>query len=856
MPNNSVDDIARRLQDCLSRPNPVLFAGAGVGTRVGFPSWNGYIESLAAVCDNFYDHDSATLIRTRLEQRQYLGAASVFNTTQVVPAGERLKALAAPFTRDATNLDRLDALVHLPFSAIVTTNYDHSLHDAHSNVFRKWVTPVERGDLRSASQSRDYFIARIHGNAEHPETLAVDINDYHALSNDDDYLDFVLHLFQTRSCLFFGFSFLDPAIGHVLNLHATKHGPVFQELHTALIPTHQPTLANQLRAVNIQVIEYDPFNDHADAWRAIRHLHDTWASSAQPARPSIDPTFGRGALHRFLAFTHTQASIRPHAQPITDIARDGLVASLVSSAEKSVSEGTLRKRVASLLGLSLAQAGQVVTTSLDRLVGRDCARRTGSTVAWTGPEEASVERDLDQLTNSVLHRMRVRYGVPATHQDRRAAKAVLEHVLMTRAWDLGAQFASGQSGANASTRTIVESSLYRLPSPDQPTNGRQLGGAVQGLLDAPETKDADILTRLSRVAFGVQLVLASPRQTLFHQYALPRTVYLDASVLLPTITHGHPLEPAYSSAIRQLTTAARHAGTALSVSVGDQFLNEIIAHRDRAVDMVERGGLEDPDALRRHIQFYSAVNTNVFVGAYGTALAETGRSPRFSAFLDVIAPYRNEVQLAEHLQQNGIQTVVMGPSKSEHNVEFVSILNPLKEAYGDVDRDKASILIEHEAEQITQLKIDAENDIGSVFVTADGKLRRAVVLAPELRPMSRMLLSHLGLIALTDVVVGIGGSDAGSLARMMWLSTDTNEDQGLVEYFINLGLRKYNENMSSDLQSLAEKCAEDARNEATLQKLDLSMATKDIEQTAKFLDRFEDRFYRSWDEAIRRRLGE
>ena len=732
----------------------------------------------------------------------------------------------------------------------------HSLHDAYSSVYKpKWVTPVERGDLRSASQSRDYFIARIHGNAEHPETLAVDINDYQALANDGDYLDFILHLFQSRSCLFFGFSFLDPAIRHVLELHAAKHGPVFRELHTALIPMHQPDLANQLRAVNIQVIEYDDSNAHADAWKAIRQLRDTWAASAHRP-PSIDPTFGRGALHRFLAFTHTQASMRPHVQPITDIARDGLVASLVSSAGGSISEGTVRKRVASLLGLSLAEAGHLVTTSLDRLVGHDCARRTGSTVMWTGPEDFSVDRDLDELTDSVVHRMRVRYGVRAAPQDRRAAKAVIEHVLLTRAWDLGAHFASGQSGANASTGSIVQSSLSSLQTLDQPKHERQLGGAVQGLLDAPDNNDAELLTRLGRIAFGVQLVLASPRQTLFHQYALPQTVYLDTNVLLPKITDGHPLEPAYSSVIRQLTSAARHAGAALSIAVGDQFLNEIIAHRDRAIEMVERGGLEDSDALRRHIQFYSAVNTNVFVGAYGTALAETGRSQRFSNFLEVIAPYQNEAQLAEHLQQNGIQTVTMSSRRHEYNADFVSILNPLKDGYDNVDRAKASVLIEHEAAQITQLRLDADNNIASVFVTADGKLRRAVVLAPELRPMSRMLLSHLGLIALTDVVVGIGGGDAGSLARMLWLSTDTNRDRSLVEYFVNLGLRKYDENMSRDLQSLAEKCAEDATNEATLQKLDLSMASKDIEQTAKFLDRFEDRFYKSWDEAIKRRLGE
>ena len=189
-------DIVTRLRDFFDRPNPVLFAGAGVGSRVGFPTWDTYIKYLADVCDRFNDHESAVLIRRRLDQRQHLGAVSVFKTTHLIPTGERWKALAEPFTRDATNPDKLDALVGLPFSAIVTTNYDHSLHDVHSNVFHKWVTPVNRGSLRSSSQSRDYFIARIHGTAENPTSMAVDTNDYEKLGQEDDYLDFLLNLLR------------------------------------------------------------------------------------------------------------------------------------------------------------------------------------------------------------------------------------------------------------------------------------------------------------------------------------------------------------------------------------------------------------------------------------------------------------------------------------------------------------------------------------------------------------------------------------------------------------------------------------------------------------------------------------
>ena len=317
---HSVPQIVTRLSKFFARTNPALFAGAGVGSRVGFPAWDTYIEFLANVCDAFDDHESAVLIRKRLGQRHHLGAASVFKTSHVIPIAERWKALAKPFTVHPTNLDRLDALVGLPFSSIVTTNYDQSLHHACSKVFRKWVTPVERGNLRSGSQSRDYFIARIHGAAEHPTSMAVDSNDYERLGQEGDYLDFLLNFLRTRSCLFFGFSFLDPAIRHVLDIYAQRDGPIFDKLHSALVPVGQEELVQQLHEVNIEVIEYNPANDHADPWRAFRQLHDSTSSPSPVPAPSIDPTFGHGPLHHFLAFTYAQTLIRPHAQPITDIA--------------------------------------------------------------------------------------------------------------------------------------------------------------------------------------------------------------------------------------------------------------------------------------------------------------------------------------------------------------------------------------------------------------------------------------------------------------------------------------------------------------------------------------------------------
>ena len=849
-PQGSTEKIAERLANFFNRPNPVLFAGSGVSNRVGYPTWAEYIICLANACSQYGDQDSANLIRSRLDKKRYLEAASVFKTSTDIPVGEQWKALAEPFKSEAQNLDRLDSLIKLPFGAIVTTNYDASLYHAYAKVFGKWLPSVDRGQLKSVSQSRSYFIARIHGCCENPTSMVVDVSDYKNIRKEDDYLDFVLNLLRTRSCLFLGFSFLDPAIDHVLGIYAERNGPTFEKLHTALVPSVDSELITKLKNVNIETIEYDSNNAHSEVWRIIRQAQKIVVAS-EPAY--INAAFGCGGrLHRFLAFTHAQARVRSEAQPIVHLARDGLVASIVSSSAEHVNDDIVRQEVARLLRLSDDEAQQVVAESIDRLVARGSLVRNTATMKWIGPQVSELDQDLDKLAKDVLHRMRVRSGVRGTDRDHHAAKVLIENTLLTRAWDLGAHFAGGSSGWSADAGEIVDISLKGLPSSDQPGHQTALADALRGLLEAPDADEAKILTRVGRIAFGVQLVLASPRQSLFHQHALPKVIYLDANVLLPTITVGHPYSPTYKKVISRFARAARQAGVHFTIATGRQFLNEVVAHRKRAIEIVESSKLENPDNLRRHIQFHSAVNTNVYIGAYGsTGKVSEGKS-KFIEFIQEIAPYEDEDQLADYLKNVKIQTTPV-PSSKKSNGEFVHVFNSLQTAYEILNRDKPSVLVEHEAQQMTQFIVDSKNNINSIFVTADKQLREALATVPGLRRFSGHLVSNLGLIALADVMVGID-ADASSLSRIMWLSAASSKERSLIDFFVNLGLRKYDENLSTELQILAEDCANDAADVAELQDLDLwSEMPQDVAKTNEFLDRFENRFYERWDEAIERR---
>lgn len=861
MPTLTTDQIVNCIRQLFNRPNPLLFAGAGVGTRVGFPNWDRYIEHMANTCDQFDDAESAVLIRKRLEQRNHLGAATVFKTSTLIPEGERWKTIAEPFriTIPDNEIEKLVPLASLPFTGIVTTNYEHSLHDACAHARGRWVLPIERDNLRGASFSRELFVARIHGNAEEPTSMALDAGDYRGLREDDDYLDFLLNVLTSRSCLFLGFSFLDPAISHVLDVYADRFGPVYPALHTAIIPDGDLSLENRLRQLNIETFVYSSSKSHADLWRAIREA----AKSIGPPPTTneistLNTAHGHGPIHRFVAFTYAQTRMRADAQPVAAVAQDGLVASVLSSQPDGIMvEATLTTEVATILRVTEAEAGHVVTSSLTRLIARDQILRDDSVIAWVGPTESELDLQLTKLARDVIDRACVREGTQPTDRDRRAAKLFLENVLMSRAWDIAAHFAGGNSGLSVDVRELVQNSIRNMPDLERPTAPATLERAIQDLICAPDSHEAEVLMSLGRAAFGIQLLLASPRQTLFHQQALPRMLYLDANVLLPAITTGHPLRPAYMDVIAKLAEAGEKARVHLTLAVGDQFLNEIVSHRRLAVEIVEAAGLEHPDNLRRHIQFYSTVNTNVYVGAYGTVVGRSGKKIRFADFLSRAAPFKSEDELACHLENLGIRTVSMDFRK-EHNFEFVSVFSRLKQVYEDCkdlegEKEKPSVLVQHEAAQLTQLLIDTKVGERSLFVTADRHLRRALLAHPVLRHLSGMTVSHLGLVALADVMVGLSG-DARALARLVWATPAGEQEKALFDYFVTLGLREYQEGLATELQALAKRSTEEASETSRAERIRLfSKEPEDIAKTAAFLDRFQDRFYEYWHEAIRRR---
>jgi hypothetical protein len=131
--NEDSGEIAQRLAKLLLDQAVVLFAGAGCSAQIKIPIWDAYLETLAAKAEE-YEPEIAVLMRKRLKAQSYLEAATLFKRTLIAPPGDKFKAMSEPFRPGSYDYTPLLPLASLPFSAMMTTNYDSSLFEGWNEI--------------------------------------------------------------------------------------------------------------------------------------------------------------------------------------------------------------------------------------------------------------------------------------------------------------------------------------------------------------------------------------------------------------------------------------------------------------------------------------------------------------------------------------------------------------------------------------------------------------------------------------------------------------------------------------------------------------------------------------------------
>jgi hypothetical protein len=276
--------------------------------------------------------------------------------------------------------------------------------------------------------------------------------------------------------------------------------------------------------------------------------------------------------------------------------------------------------------------------------------------------------------------------------------------------------------------------------------------------------------------------------------------------------------------------------------------------------MVKELGLDDPPRLRKHVLWLGAENTNVFIGAYSTWVGRERHQVSFEDFLNSVAPFQSEAELNEYLVALGFDPVSLSRSSDKEEAVFHTLTQQLLEGYKKdlLERPqttrKPRILIEHEAAQLTRLSTDLSAGIRSVFVTADARLQRIARQGIDQRVVGA-IVSHLGLIQLVDLLVGIQ-VDAKSLARMMWAIRAADTEFLLRRYFVDLALPELQATLQTKtLAGIVDDLVPEMTKGGRLERIRFTppvYSVRDHAVTARFLDRFENRFFENMREAIER----
>lgn len=852
------DALAKHIIEFINESkNPALFAGAGVGVRAGAPTWNEFLLYLADVA-RMYDQLSSDLITSRANSRNYLEAAIVYKSCPEIPEGEKYKKLAEPFI-DLPKYKKLNALLSMPFFAVFTTNYDRSIHDSYASVIGKSPKTVELGDptMSQGPFLNEFYVARIHGRSEVPNTIVLTSDDYKELETNYVYLDYMRHILTKYSCLFIGFSFVDPAIKNVLKVIENRLSPNFPKLHCAILPSSaESDLGNELKKFNIDVIYYELNKKHKTLWEAIKIASRSYTQKEKTEKPTaIIPLED---VMRFISTSYARVKLDKDLHPLRDLVIDGIVLDILARAgDIGLERKDIELEIRSILSLPCDASELLITQRIESLSGRGWCTVEGKNIKLSYEIEGILDDDIDILIEGINHRLEVREGDWTIPQSRTILSSIIEEILIIRGWDLGAHFAGANDGDLPNILQTIHKVIEKNGSLISKTHTDGLILACFDLFQNPDESESEILAELGRAAYALQLVINSPCSIIAQKLVLPENIYLDASFLMPAIVEGHPFRTVYIDVMNRIKEAAVESDVPVDFIVANAFLNEIIAHREISKREILSMGLENKKTLSKHLLYSRSENINIYISAYAHWL-EKNKGGSYSEFLNQVAPYNSEDELSKYLADLGIRTKKLSFSPEEL-IEYHKVKRSLTEAYALDTKPwyrKHEILIEHEARQLTQINFDVRHGKKSLFITSDLRLKRLATDSVPGKPGIN-LITRRGLVQLIDLLIGFRGDPKVSV-RLFWGSVVTDETLLIREYLIKIALNYKDEAMTMALSDVLQTVVPKSVDEAKSRKISLfpGGSTQDKIKTARFLEDVEDKFYERMAAVVKKRYPE
>ncbi len=280
----------QQLVDAIARGNAIVVVGAGASVAHGLPTWAELLKLLILECKkqtpNFEDEDE--LLRL-LKGGHLIDVADACKKALNESAyRDFIQKTFRPANRKRSQLHK--AILDIPFSAAITTNYDTLLEREHQSIYSQSegvpiYTHRNTAHLAQLTASRSFYILKIHGHVDDIESVILSRGDYHRLiHNNPAFKSTISNIIGSKTLVFIGYSLNDPDLNLLLSEHVTMFRG-FSSRHFAFLAKPGKVLSSSLADnFNITAISYDPADNHAALKRILKDL----LSAVLNAQDSLD----------------------------------------------------------------------------------------------------------------------------------------------------------------------------------------------------------------------------------------------------------------------------------------------------------------------------------------------------------------------------------------------------------------------------------------------------------------------------------------------------------------------------------------------------------------------------------------
>lgn len=261
----SVDaNLPQHLLESIKRGRCVLFAGAGLSIPLGMPCWNGLVERLIDEVASI-EPDKGPEFESQYSSNHLMQAAD-YAKSELGPIAYFDVLRRFYGVQVEPHINHILA-TQIPFRGIITTNFDKMLETSFTiqhKCMPVTFTALSMSALASVLFRDQYFIFKLHGDVDYPESIILTRQDFdRIIFNSPHVKTFLQTVFLQNTILYVGYSLSDPDFDLVLTELSLKFASSTPP-HYAILPNPDRIKAQEIRnRMNIRTIPYDPKDDHA-----------------------------------------------------------------------------------------------------------------------------------------------------------------------------------------------------------------------------------------------------------------------------------------------------------------------------------------------------------------------------------------------------------------------------------------------------------------------------------------------------------------------------------------------------------------------------------------------------------------